>query len=148
MENKFCSNCGKSIESGTKFCASCGTKVGEVKEVKTEVVNTPNRNDGNIFSILGLAFFFGGAVLIYIILAFMPELYENIAEILSCLAALFPLAGIILMIIGRVKYPKNVFLHITMWVIIGTIASVIVGIALLYITCYITCFSQDWSGCS
>ena len=32
----FCMNCGKELPDGAKFCLECGTKLGDIKEDKTE----------------------------------------------------------------------------------------------------------------
>jgi hypothetical protein len=60
----------------------------------------------------------------------------------------FPLAGIVFMIIGRVKYPSNKFLKVVMWIIIITEIVTVVAAAIIVITCFVTCATTDLSGCS
>lgn len=145
---KFCRKCGKTLEKDMKFCGNCGTEViEEKKEVKVEtkpveVKNTEpvaNNNSGNIFGILALVLFFIGGGLAFSVSEIASDYYGNAA---SSVLALIPLAGIVLMIIGRVLYPKNKFLTIVMWVIIGVIASILLFIAFIYLTCYLTCYSN------
>ena len=88
---------------------------------------TENRKRGNILAIISL------------ILIFVPNLiYEMILKssssssshnILSSILELLPLAGILIMIIGRITYPSNIFLKFVMWIIIFLIGSVFLALA-------------------
>lgn len=55
--------------------------------------------------------------------------------IIGSISALSGLAAWVLMIIARVKYPKNVFAKVLMWVYIGMLALEILAILIIVIAC-------------
>ena len=141
MNNIFCPNCGKENNSESNFCFNCGTSL---KNNQIEEKNKADEKTGNILGIISLVLYFSGAG---ITTAFASIFQNDLSDITSSLGGIAPLAGIVTMIVGRVKYPKNRLLKIAMWIIIGfTIASIILVI-LFMLWCYITCSNMDTSGC-
>jgi len=99
-----------------------------------------NNSNATLFGTLSLILYFAGSAVVTLISYFLPVDSRNAFMSLS---GFCPLAGIVLMIIGRVKYPTNKFLKVVMWIIIGSIVLFI----LFVIWCYITCYTMDTSGC-
>lgn len=153
MEKKFCGQCGQELKTETNFCKNCGAKVEkETKEVKPVTPSAPS-NNGNIFGILALCLTFGTYILYGIIYWIMyavnydSTLSKGLGYLTSAMMT-FPLAGIVFMIIGRVKYPSNKFLKVVMWIIIISEIVTVVAAAIIVITCFVTCATTDLSGCS
>ena len=80
-------------------------------------------------------------------MAFLSTVLKPLATLIESLAGLCPLAGIILLIIARVKYPKYKPGKIIMCVYIGTLVAGIIGFILLVALCYLMCSNIDTSGC-
>ena len=138
--NIVCSNCGSNNIGDSIFCSNCGKQL-----IQNNQANNVDDSKGNILGIISLALYFGGSVLIAFILRILPV---TVRDSFSTLSGLCPLSGIIIMIIGRVKYPTNKFLKVVMWIIIGTIIISLVTFIIFVIWCYVTCASVDTSGCS
>lgn len=72
------------------------------------------------------------------------SVYEIITSIMGTLNVLFMIAGLVLMIYVRVKYPKNIFGKVLMWlyIIMGIIGIIvfIVYMVFIMVTC-VACFS-------
>lgn len=149
---KFCSNCGAELIPGTKFCGVCGMSLNPNNVVSDRVVNNNHNKvsneDGSTPTVLGivaLVLYFIGAPLIS---SLFYGLSGNLKSSLSSLSSIAPLAGLVTMIYGRVKYPNNKFLKFVMWVILISILLGIVLFVLFFIWCWATCASIDTSGCS
>ena len=146
--SKFCEKCGNELESGSKFCAGCGSKVTEEKKevVKAEPVKAEpvtNKQGGNIFGILALCLYFG-TYLVYGLLYGLLYTYDYdsiIFRYLSSAAGTLPIAGIVLMIIGRVKYPNNKFLKVVMWIIIVAAIITCIAAVIFLVTCFASCLA-------
>ena len=147
MNNKKCQNCGAENKSGSKFCTQCG-KPFEVQEddQNNNIIPTDytESETANVLAILSLILFFGGSIITGIISAFLPT---SIGYRFSSLSGISPLAGIVIMIVGRVKYPTNKFLKIVMWIIIASIIISLIIFIIFIIWCYVTCSTADYSGC-
>lgn len=145
MENKKCPKCGEENSNDSVFCSSCGTKIEQ--DVKEVVNNQPVKSDDSNATMLGviaLVLYFAGSTVLSFITYLLPETFR---AVFSSLIGLCPISGIIVMIVGRVKYPTNKFLKVVMWVIIGSIILGILAIIIFMIWCYVTCANMDTSGC-
>ena len=91
-----------------------------------------------------MVLYFAGSAVVTLISYFFPG---DSRDAFMSLSGFCPLAGIVLMIIGRVKYPTNKFLKVVMWIIIGSIILGLFLFILFVIWCYITCSTMDTSGC-
>ena len=167
MKNSIiCSNCGMENENNSKFCGNCGAQLIEEK-TELNIVNTENVNvqqnvnssvdsnlennvidsdtkAGNKLGILALLLYFAAPTLVQSILMLFPE---KIAITFSTLIGICPPVGLVLMIVGRIKYPNNKLLKIAMWVIIASIILSIVAVIVFMIACYVMCGQYDTSGC-
>ena len=147
-----CPKCGLINENDAKYCVKCGAQLNE--EVKTEVNTQQTANntvvkdgesEARTFAILSLVLYFAGTFAVEAISFVLPS---SLRTLISGLGGLCPLAGIVIMIIGRVNYPTNKFLKVVMWIIIGSIILGIIGMIILFVVCVITCSTLDTSGCS
>lgn len=128
QNNKICQICGSTNEMSSQFCTKCGNQFRE---------NNNNKNaNAATLGIVSLILFFVGTGIVSIFSRFLPIDFSNAFSVLS---GLCPLAGIVIMIVGRIKYPTNKFLKITMWVIILSIILSIILFVLMFMFCYITC---------
>ena len=156
----FCSNCGTNNEIDSHFCGNCGKQLiqnnvtineqgnSQYNTNNDDVINNQtnynNDSEGNKLGIISLALYFVGSTLFLFISYLLPAGFR---ESFSALAGLCPTSGIVIMIVGRVKYPNNKFLKIVMWIIIGSIILELIAFILFFIWCYITCSTMDTSGC-
>lgn len=146
VENKICPSCGVSISGDSVFCSNCGAKIEQNSiEVSNKQPVKSEDSNATLFGIISLVLYFAGSTIMYIITCFLPDALK---VVVSSLAGLCPISGIIVMIVGRVKYPTNKFLKVVMWVIIGSIILGIVAVIIFMVWCYVTCANMDTSGCS
>ena len=149
QENKICPNCGTNNNSISNFCTNCGEYlVGNSTNTNNQNSMQMNMNnketEGNKFGTISLILYFSGPF-ITLLTSILPH---NLANFISSLSGLLPLSGIIVMIMGRVKFPTNKFLKVVMWIIIGTIILGVIAMLLFMIWCYATCTGMDTSGCN
>ena len=131
--NKFCTQCGAMNRSNSQFCTNCGCRF---VQNNNNIQEKNNESDATKLGIISLILYFGAPAIITTLLGMFSL---GAAAKLSVLYGLCPLAGIIVMIIGRVKYPKNKFLKIVMWVIIGPIILGLILFVLLMLWCEANC---------
>lgn len=154
--NKICSNCNTVNGNDSLYCSNCGTNFSQDNNIIHEQNNCyqnlnnsnvvkNNNSEGNIFGIISLVLYFCGSTISAVFYSFLPD---SLSSYLSTLGGVFPLVGIVVMIVGRVKYPQNKLLKVTMWVIISTIILMIVLFIIFIAWCYVTCNSSDLSGCN
>lgn len=142
--NKYCTKCGTKIEEGSMYCYNCGSSLKENTQqitiqsnnINTNIQNQNKDKEGDILGVISLILYFAGSGLISALIYFLPPSTRNY---LSALGGLSPLASIVVMIVGRIKYPNNKLLKIAMWTIIictllGIIAFIVI-IVLLYLAC-------------
>lgn len=107
---------------------------------KPEIKETPEeKKKANILCWISLALFFGPSFLSQFMTTFLTKgsmEYSQFTKVFGTLAGACALGGLVLMIVARVKYPKNMFAKVLMWVIIGiTIAIVVFTIVMaLFVT--------------
>ena len=141
----FCSNCGNKIQPGATFCTNCGKQIG----INNQVVNSQQNNQqqtispeddkrANLLATIALILFFSPGV---------PTILNNVkvfyqlSKALETITSLGLLASIVLIIIARVKYPKNRFSKIVMWIMIGMTALGLALIMIIMLACVTMCAS-------
>ena len=144
MNNKICPKCGAKIEEGIMYCYNCGSPLTQNTQQNTiqnnsmniNVQNQDNDKEGDILGLISLILYFAGSGLVSALISIFPS---DTRYYFSSLVGLCPLASIVVMIVGRIKYPKNKLLKIAMWTIIictivGIIAFIVIMV-LLYLAC-------------
>ncbi len=126
-----CEKCGNDINPNEKFCTNCGNPVPVVEQPTPEVVTSPvpvdTNEQANRLCIISLILYFGSSLIAGIINFVIGD--SGLSNAITSLAALGPLAGIILMIVAKVKYPDNKFAKVLMWVYIGlTVGAIVLAI--------------------
>ena len=152
-EKRYCLSCGAELIDNSNFCGVCGMelkpKVIQNNQVVSNnpapAVDSKEESNATLYGIISLLLYFGGPILGVLFTFGLPK---GVREMLDSLSGLFPLAGIVVMIVGRVKYPTNKFLKTVMWIIIGFIIAGIVLFILFFLWCWYTCSTIDTSGCS
>ena len=131
----FCSNCGKKLDDNEKFCSNCGKlredrfqEEGNGSNVNNAVQKSNDERVPNILSLFSLILGFGIGSTIALINVFIPNAEAFLANL--GITGSFPLIGLVIIIITRIKYPKNKFSKIVLWIyiiffIIGIIAMVL-----------------------
>ena len=148
---KYCNKCGAPLGEGVKFCTGCGNKIEEQKEMKVTVSNSDGLSEednkkATKLGVISICMYFGGPILSYIVSLFVSIIMSaisysaNEAAVLG--AAVFSIvvgiitfgiriASWVLMIIMRIKYPKNTFGKILMWIYIALLVLRIILIAII-----------------
>lgn len=137
--NNYCTKCGTKIEEGSMYCFNCGSSLKENTQQNTIQDNNqiPNNDkEGNKLGLISLVLYFAGSGILSVLVSMFPQETRNY---FSSLIGLCPLASIVVMIIGRIKYPNNKLLKIAMWTIIictliGIIAFIVIMV-LIYLAC-------------
>lgn len=162
-----CKNCNRENPANTNFCMGCGSalntdenkkseiniksennnanKNNPVNENKISIENSEDKKVGDRLGIISLLLYFASGIVELLSFGIFPN---DFGIFLSSVVGMCPLAGIVVMIVGRVKYPKNKLLKITMWIIIGTLIASIVLLIIFLAFCFITCRSIGTEGCS
>lgn len=133
---KECPNC-KTLNTGeSNYCAECGAKIanGIIKEVISN--NSEAENKANYLAIIGFVLYYIAPIVIPKLLTGMPK---NIINASSSFVGLCPLAAIVIMIIGRNKYPQNKLLKALMWCIIFTITISLLTFIIFFMWCMASC---------
>ncbi len=138
-EKKYCVKCGKEIEKDINYCPYCGCMVNTINKENKEI-----EKEANFFGLMSAILFYGGGLVTSSFITFLPS---NLRNTISTMSGLFPLAGIVIMIIGRIKYPDNKLLKIIMWCIIVTTIVSVLFFALFFMWCIVTCSHTDIRGC-
>ena len=170
---KYCNKCGKQLEADVKFCTECGEPViNAVQEpvayTQAQTAPTGNvlpsgetpeeRKAGNTLGIISLCLYFGGPLVTFL-LSFIVGFTEGVSRtsstvtsslttLIGSISGIAGLAAYVLMIVGRVKYPKNTLCKVVMWIYIGFLILGVLSFILFFVFCYITCATMDTSGCN
>ena len=77
-------------------------------------------------------------------------LYDRISGALSALGILFLIAGIVLVIYVRVKYPKNIFAKVLMWIYIVLAVLILIAFIVMLVACTLACsyLIETCQGCA
>ena len=139
----YCKNCGNKVEETEIYCYHCGTKQKEdpilnqqVIYVQSVNVESPeDKKSADMLCIISLILFFG-VPLISTAVTSVTKISNNV---ISIIAPFCELAGIVLMIVARVKYPYNKFAKILMWIYIVLIGLGIIGFIVMVFACSLAC---------
>ena len=151
----YCGECGSKLKKGNKHCTQCGAPMVEEKvkkpapvEIKNNVETPEEKIQGNKYAYISLGLTFGVPFIVGAIL-YMYESYTYVSSInvlfnsVAMLSEMSPLAGLVVLIIGRSKYPKNLLLKIIMWIYLVLIFLIIA----VFVLVIASCFAAASSGC-
>ncbi len=139
----YCINCGNQILDGDSFCTNCGALANNNAPVqepqKVTVVQTNNNTiseednkKANFMCILSLLLYIAAPVVLYLIDMIISFTLDKGFTFFSAFSSLSHLAGLALMIVARVKYPKNTFAKVLMWIYIGLmLLSIVIVIVII-----------------
>ena len=103
--------------------------------------SSDDNKTGNIYAVISLVLvltFPASVVLTEELGEYLPDVIRNLFYSVNLLV---PLTGIVLMIIGRVKFPKNTFLKVLMWVYISFAIIMVIATVAVMIACAVLCSS-------
>ncbi len=139
-----CDKCGYLLLEGDNFCRNCGNTISinrnvvpEQKSVTTPIQNTTpvqqnvvnnisdeDNKKANKLCIWSLILYFAAPILFVLFDVIIALLLKDSNMIgISAFSVLCRIAGFVLMIVAKIKYPKNKFANILMWIYIGLIAA-------------------------
>ncbi len=128
MNSKRCNRCGMVNTMDAQYCSNCGEYLdSSMNNSVNNDADMDKKKADNMATISALLFYLGAWVV-----AIISKIIPVIGDLLYNMRGLCSIAGIVIMIVGRVKYPDNKALKIVMWAIIVTIA-VLVILVILYI---------------
>lgn len=138
----LCPKCKTEIEDYSNFCTNCGSvvenqiEINETKIVETQItnINEEENKKANKLCIISLCLKYIPTIITGSFYGITGESNSVINSLINLLG-LCPLAAFIIMIIVRVKYPKNKFGKIIMWIYIIELILVIIGVIILLIAC-------------
>ncbi len=103
--------------------------------------SSDDNKTGNIYAVISLVLvlaFPASVVFTEVLGEYLPDVIRNLFYSVNLLV---PLTGVVLMIIGRVKFPKNVFLKVLMWVYISFAIIMVIVTVVVMIACAVLCSS-------
>ena len=148
----FCSKCGAKIKETDKFCPQCGyvTKEDETTKVNNTVVEekryVQSMQNDTFLCMLSLIFVYGSPI-VAAILTGLGRAVQGLAGvfgILTGLLGLCPLAGYVLCIVAKVKYPESKFAKILLIVYIVQFVLGIILVIIFIVAC--AAMFRDCSG--
>ena len=140
MNGKRCNRCGMVNTVDAVYCSNCGGYLDSNMNMNSNMNNNMNMNNmnnmnnsididkqkaNNMATISALLFYLGAEVV-----GIISKIIPVIGDLIYDMRGLCSIAGIVIMIIGRVKYPDNKSLKVVMWAIIVTIAVFIIFVVL------------------
>ena len=137
----YCINCGNKLSDTDRFCPECGTEnttgtnITPVSNTQTnnQTVNNNNemspedKKNADMLCVISLICTFGGSLVTAV---FPPA---------AAITGIMPLAGLILMIVARVKYPKSTFAKVLMWLYIVLYVMAVLAVILMVYALVIAC---------
>lgn len=134
MNYKKCNRCGMVNTVDAQNCGNCGEYFGSdmSNELDNSINNKPIKNNdkmADILSVISILLFFLGYTAMTFIGIVVPDYLKSLFKILNNVS---PFVGIIIMIVGRAKYPNSNSLRVVMWAIIITIILYIIYVIISF----------------
>lgn len=146
----FCTNCGNKLLPNAKFCTKCGKQVivnqsvdsysQNIQENDYQFVDIPQESIEEInekkkvknLCIWSLLFGFLFPRCMFLVPDSTP------GEIISTISGLCSLAGLVLMVVARIKYPNSKFAKVVMWIYILSFILYVIFMIFIIVLCYET----------
>ena len=143
MDAVYCSNCGGYLDSNMNMNSNMNTNMNNNMNMNmnsnmNNSIDIDKQKANNMATISALLFYLGAEVV-----GIISKIIPVIGDLIYDMRWLCSIAGIVIMIIGRVKYPDNKSLKVVMWAIIVTIAVIIIFVVLYIVS--ITSIIKDVS---
>lgn len=145
----FCEKCGNKLTPGDSFCTQCGAPISEqnvqvITQPKT-MEDPEEKKKANMLCTISLILKYGMGLITGVVAGVMSAIgnpssssYSVIASANTVLASLTGIAGLaafVIMIVVRVKYPKNTFGKVIMWIYIVELILSILAAIILIVAC-------------
>ena len=114
MNGKRCNRCGMVNTVDAVYCSNCG---GYLDSNVNNTVDKANKRAEKMAAIAVCMFYVAPLFALYL----GSATYNSLLALVCKILILGPAFGIIVMIVGRIKYPYNNSLRVVMWAIIVTI---------------------------
>lgn len=125
----YCSNCGGYLDSNMNSNMNMNNNMNNMNNNMNNSIDIDNKKANNMATISALLFYLGAEVV-----GIISKVIPVIGDLIYDMRGLCSIAGIVIMIIGRVKYPDNRALKVVMWAIIVTIAVIIIFVVLYIVS--------------
>ena len=164
MNEEYCEQCMEIVRQDMETLIEVpiynNISTGEKEMNNKNIIETPeDKKKGNFWSWISLACFAGGFVADALMAVFMGVLNsitynltstanayevantasEALIAIAGCVSMLLAIAALVIMIYVRVKYPKNIFVKVLMWVYIVLFVMYVLFMVAMIIACGIAC---------
>lgn len=134
------------VQNQQNYNAGNTTNMGTQKPNPREYISPEDNKKANMLSLISLGCFIFPIIadIIFITISALTtseisDAFETLFDIGGVISILTFIAAIVLMIIVRVRYPKNTFGKVLMWVYIVMIVLIIIGVVVAIIACAIAC---------
>ena len=139
-----CYNCGNQLNEDVRMCPKCGAFQSTIKQEKVVPVEAilkespEEKKKANILCLISVILPFCPTIFVMITSVFNIK-NDILTTIFGAIVSVCNLAALVLMIVVRVKYPKNLFGKILMWFYIITIVGGLILTIVFMISCAIMC---------
>ena len=125
MNGKRCNRCGMVNTVNAVYCSNCGGYLDSNMNMNSNMNNSIDIDKKRAEKMATIALYmFYVAPLFALYLG--SATYNSLLALVCKILILGPIVGIIVMIVGRIKYPYNNSLRVVMWAIIVTIMVMLV----------------------
>ena len=118
----YCSNCGNQCKNGDRFCEKCGNPINTNGIIIENNQQSEDQETANLLTLIAIILFFP-----------VPFFFNSLGY--YGLNGISYLGALTLLIYTRVKYQKNIFAKVLMWIVI--VLGILGAIAMLifFISC-------------
>ena len=125
MNGKRCNRCGMVNTVDAVYCSNCGGYLDSNMNMNSNMNNSIDIDKQRAEKMATIALYMFYVAPLFS--AYLGSVAYNSLLVLVCkILILGPIVGIIVMIVGRIKYPYNNSLRVVMWAIIVTIMVMLV----------------------
>ena len=136
----YCKFCGSPVKDNDSFCTNCGSQIIKSNQ-SNDIVFQDNKRANKLclLSLFWLFIFPAYTALLSVFLEKGGDFFSIIYSLHEAISAISPFIALILMVYVRVKYPKNTFGKVLMWLYIVLFIILLIAFVYLIIGCIQTC---------
>lgn len=147
-----CAKCGEELKQGNRFCTNCGTSIVPGTPVNTlnyataasygqnKVVNVVAEDENkkaNRLCVYSLLCYFVGPIIFAILSVLLNLIFQGLGTFLSLGSTISKIAAYVFIGMARVKYPRNTFSKVLMWVyialfLLGLLLAIVIVVILVF----------------